>query len=752
MVKRLSKQEFFSLILVLILIFVNSAVLNMLIPSYGVIVDEFGIDQSLVTLPDSLFVLVAAGCALVWGYYTDKLDRARVIMIGAFFWVVGSLLTAFDYSFAQLILARMVTGAGMGVVLPVGMSIISDIVPEEERSGYLGGVAILSSISNAAGNALSAFLGPLNILGMGWRFPFFFVAIMALIVVVLLAFIKIPKRGAVERELKSLQDLQLEYQYTINRRDLIDIMKKRTNRYLFIQGFFAIIPGTILIHYLILLFRNSMFVGLPDKISLQTATIFAGMVGVGYLIGNVVLSYLGDVLFKKNKRNRVLLGTISMFATIPLCLIMLLSISPIDASVVLADLNIPVDGDGNYLIPDEEVMTYVIGAVGSIFNHYPNYGVFFAFSLIGSFMSAGAVANRNATVLDVNLPEQRGTASSIFSLSEQIGKGVTLLLAGGLIALLGSTYNMMLVSVLFWLPAGILWALALRHVVKEMDERSVILAERKQMTIIDYVFELEFNIDGALQKIHDAKYFLNSNVMRAEDLLEDAHTILTKINELATERGLEDTAVRALSLKIKTEKLLNHFRKIVSKKREGEGAQDLASDMAQLQLEIDEFPKSDINKTEILYDSGFLKVVEARLERKHDYLRAVNILNQAVHVFDRVERLVQERMSSMEEDHPDYQRLNYLLTKSANSKFNTQKLLKGMEKILKRIQDEGIDLESLSRFSELSAEYGVNLKEIIDETLGEEKARAFKEIGAEIDTLFKQYDAWEQEHPRYIQL
>ncbi|GAB4317204.1 MAG: hypothetical protein Kow0069_19820 [Promethearchaeota archaeon] len=750
MVKRLSKQEIFSLILVLILIFLNNAVANMLIPSYTAIIEEFRIPEDIVALPDSSFILVSAGFALMWGYFTDKIDRARVIFIGALCWCLGSVVTAFARTYFQLFLARSVTGVGLGCVLPVGMSIISDIVPEEERSGYLGGVAILSSVSNAVGNSLSAFLGPLDIWGMAWRFPFFLIAVLSVFVVVLLVFIKIPKRGATEEELLALQEFHLEYNYQIDRKDLVEIFKKRTNRMIFIQGFFSIIPGTVLIYYLIRLLQDPMFAGLPEKISLQTATIFAGMVGIGYLVGNVVLSYLGDVFFKRNKANRVRLATISVFVTLPFCFLMLAMIQPIDAQAVINDLNIPVDPQtGEYVIPNDQVMQYVVAAIQSIFRHHPNYAWYFFLSLAGSFMSAGAVANRNATILDINLPEHRGTASSIFNLSEQVGKGITLLLAGALINWLGSSYRMMYVAFLLWIPAGLLWALALRSVVRDLDEKSIILSERKQMTLIDYIFELEIVMDGALQKVQDSKYFLATNVMRSEDLISEALKVFTDVHQIASERDMEDVAVRALKLKIKTSQLLEDLRRVVIQQRTGADVRSVYSDLAQIQMKIDEFPKSDLNKIEILYDSGFLKVCEARLERKRDDTKAMASLQQAIRIFQRVERLLRERLSDKDEDEPDYERMRYLLQKAMNSKENTIKLQRGLERLFQELREEGIDTEDLRKISELTTEYELDIKEIIKETLGEEAAKVFDAISEEIDQLFVDYDLWEQSHPRF---
>ena len=72
---KLGKSEFFSLLLIILLQFVAIACANMLIPSYGVMVSFYNVDSSMAGIPDAVFVFVSAGFAVLWGYYTDKIDR-----------------------------------------------------------------------------------------------------------------------------------------------------------------------------------------------------------------------------------------------------------------------------------------------------------------------------------------------------------------------------------------------------------------------------------------------------------------------------------------------------------------------------------------------------------------------------------------------------------------------------------------------------------------------------------------------------
>ncbi|MFX0008993.1 MAG: MFS transporter [Candidatus Hermodarchaeota archaeon] len=212
---RIEPKNITPVILVMLLLFVSIACANMLIPSYSKIKEDFGVPETLLAIPDAFFMLVSACFALIWGYYTDRVNRTKVIMGGAFSWTFGMMLTALSFNYQILIISRMLSGAGLGCVLPVGYSIIADAIPPGERSGWFGTLAILSSISNGSGQGLSSFLGPI----FGWHFPFFLLSAISICIVFTLFFVKIPQRGASEDELLDLRDFNLEYQYTITKKD-----------------------------------------------------------------------------------------------------------------------------------------------------------------------------------------------------------------------------------------------------------------------------------------------------------------------------------------------------------------------------------------------------------------------------------------------------------------------------------------------------------------------------------------------------
>ncbi len=742
---KIKVKDLTPIILVMLLLFVSIACANMLIPSYASIQSEFLIPEALLAIPDAFFVLVSAFFALIWGYYTDRIDRTKIIMAGAFSWTIGMMLTAFSINYEMLVISRMLSGAGLGCVLPVGYSIISDSIPPDERSGWFGTLAILSSISNGIGQALSSFLGPI----LTWRFPFFLLSAISMVIVFILFFVKIPQRGAKEDELIELSEMHLEYQYTISKEDLSRIIKKKTNRYLIVQNFFSIIPGTITIFFLTSMLNIYYFYELPLEIRLQTATIFAGLLGIGYILGNSILSYLGDILYRKNKKNRTRLATVCLIFSIPFFVITLLVITPIQ----LADLDITYPTP----IPLADIARFMFLTIGEIFSKYPNYIFYLIFGLIGTIFSAGPVANRNAVMIDINLPEHRGTSVSFLNLSEQVGKGLTLLISYLLISLLGSIFHMMLFSTLFWIPAIFMWILATRSVGNDLTSKSMILSERKQISLLDYIFELEIQMDRAIQKIQDARYYILSKPGKFNVLLDDAIKIFNYCEKEGKNRSITNIGekCRKLNMRAKSIKQMANqiFKLLKSDDLSAKERDILSEDLRQIDLLIAEGKKSTFGELQIYYEDAYLKIIEARLLRKNDLLKSIAKIIQAIKIYERVKNLLNERLEIIDdnsdlskEDLVAYDKEKDLYNKTSESLKATIKLKEEFEGIFKQLEEKGINRLDLMKISELTNEYDVNLSNVILETFGQEKEtkNAILKIIKEIDVIFNEYDNWKE--------
>jgi branched-chain amino acid transport system ATP-binding protein len=126
----------------------------------------------------------------------DRVNRVRLALIGAAVFAIFSATTAAAVTVVMLVIVRMGTSTGQGVVFPTHNSLLADYYPIEARSRIYA--------SHQVGNALGVVVGVLAGAGLAtafnWRVPFVVFAVPTAGFVILGLFIREPLRGAFERE------------------------------------------------------------------------------------------------------------------------------------------------------------------------------------------------------------------------------------------------------------------------------------------------------------------------------------------------------------------------------------------------------------------------------------------------------------------------------------------------------------------------------------------------------------------------
>jgi len=462
-----------------------------------------------------------------------------------------------------------------------------------------------------------------------------------------------------------------------------------------------------------------------------------------------VFARLGDILFRKNKKNRARLATLCLILSIPFAIILLLSLQPISRG----ELNIAYPAT----IPTDQLWTYIFRTIGAIFVAYPTYIIFFIFALMASMLGAGPVANRNAVMIDVNMPEHKGTSASFYKLSEQMSKGITLLLSYTLISILGSVFNMLFVTVFFWLPAAVLWFLASKNVEKDMTYKSRILSERKQVSLIDYIFELEIQMDRAIQKVQDSRYYIHTNQAKFKELLEDALKIFKFCEHEGESRSITNIEkkahimyLRVLLLKHETD---NIFKKLNQPNLTVDEINLLKRELSKKSIRISEWEKSTFGEIQTYYEDASLKIIEARLNRKKHLIKVLGKISEAIQIYERIKYLLNERLEIVEENQElsedetiirdKEQELYDKCIKSLNA---TIKLKEEIEYALNQLKEKGIQQEDLRKISDLTQEYDVDLYDVIVDTFKQDHQtkKALIDTLEKIDDIFNQYDNWKE--------
>lgn len=132
------------------------------------IAESLGVEVAQVALLSTAFTLPFAIVQPVLGPVADAVGKVRMMMICLIVIIAASAVCALSTSFPVLLAARIVCGAATGGIFPVGMAIIADAVPVNERQvGIARWLAIVIS-GNLLGSAFAGLVGDL----FGWRAVF----------------------------------------------------------------------------------------------------------------------------------------------------------------------------------------------------------------------------------------------------------------------------------------------------------------------------------------------------------------------------------------------------------------------------------------------------------------------------------------------------------------------------------------------------------------------------------------------------
>jgi EmrB/QacA subfamily drug resistance transporter len=103
------------------------------------------------------------------GWLGDRFGTKRTFLIALFLFTGASMLCGLSQSLEQLIVFRVLQGAGGGLLTPVGMAMLYRTFPPEERIG----VSRILMFATILGPALGPILGGVLIEHLSWRWTFY---------------------------------------------------------------------------------------------------------------------------------------------------------------------------------------------------------------------------------------------------------------------------------------------------------------------------------------------------------------------------------------------------------------------------------------------------------------------------------------------------------------------------------------------------------------------------------------------------
>ncbi len=422
-----------SVLLFIISVAIVYSIQNLISPGLLTMSNYFGFggDKTQLGTLTFSFTLTSGGSIIIFGYLTDKIKRVRMLILGAAIVAVSAMLTilvvpnldGFNLFFAL----QMVFGMGVGGIIPTTFSLIGDIVAENERArGYS-----FFSVATLIGTAVGVVSGSI-LIEIDWRLSYVAIGIAGAAVTGFLFFLKEPNRVGKDYLLTAGNDA-VEYTYRIKASDLKQIFKKKTNVWLIVNFVDTIPTGIIL--FLLFAYLEEI-----HNVQESHAILFLAFVLVSTLVGTAIFGYVGDKLFKKgNKRARVLLALLANVAPIPF---------------VFVALNIP------FWIPDGAPVEAILTNPGAI--------LMIALMSTGLFINGATNGCWYATVVDINLPEHRGTTLATANFFDIIGRAMGPLIG----AVLADTFGMMTginFSIISWVLIPLFWIGVLKNVIPDMN-------------------------------------------------------------------------------------------------------------------------------------------------------------------------------------------------------------------------------------------------------------------------------------------
>ena len=443
----------FFIFLILIMIMDNALIL----PNEVLIAADLKVNFDALGILIGLYTIILGISILVFGYLTDKINRKRILILSGLLWAIPVIFYPFILEFWQLLLLRIIAAIATGVTAPLTISYLADMISPKSRSksfAVWGLVEIFATlfasffalafnlIDFEAIDPTLTLTEKINFIATNypnflstWRLPYFYLAILAIIVIILNFFIVVePKRAGKETYFEDLLSKEnLQYSYKIKISDLRYIFKRKSNFFL-IFNFFDVIASGLLVTNLFPYFQLEIGVNIID---LKVIILFLILVIFGLILGQFWLAHWGDRKVQK--------GDLS---------------GRVRVAVICSILNLPFLLIGFAMSPNIPNQSFFFNSL--IVNETGFWVLWIIYAAIlglGMAFTFGIAPNWYSSMIDVNYPEHRGTMIAVASFIDTIGRAIGAFIGAFLLLIIGITSTIIwtmlvfgIISIGFWIP------------------------------------------------------------------------------------------------------------------------------------------------------------------------------------------------------------------------------------------------------------------------------------------------------------
>ena len=386
------------------------------------IMKEFQITKTQMGTVLTLSLVVGTVLYPIWGYLYDRFSRSKLLSLASFIWGSTTWLSALAKTFPLFRITRASTGIDDSSY-PGIYSLVADYFGPKMRGRIYAILQLAQPIGYLVGMLLALMLSPT----IGWRSVFFITGSLGIFLAFFIFFvIKDLPRGKAEPELEEFAEIS---QHRFSWQHAKEVFKKRTMWFIFLQGFAGVIPWNVITYW--------FFTYLAEERGYDQNSIMVTMVpvililAIGYFIGG----YLGDWLFKRTNKGRIIVSIVGVI---------------MGALFLFLAIETPIQSQTSFII---------------------------LMSLTAIFMPFSS-PNVIATVYDITMPEVRSTAQAVEYFIENFGAAFAPLIAGIIADASNLKTAILVLCITAWVICFILYLGTLFFINNDIKSLRIQLAER----------------------------------------------------------------------------------------------------------------------------------------------------------------------------------------------------------------------------------------------------------------------------------
>jgi len=338
------------------------------------IMETFGIDEVRMGAVFTGALIVGAIFYPLWGYLYDRFSRAKLLSLASLIWGSTTWLSAIVPTYPAFMVTRATTGIDDSSY-PGIFSLVSDYFGPELRGKVYGLLQLTQPLGYLIGLIVATVLGGM----LGWRGVFFITGSLGIILAGVIFFgVKDVPRGSSEPELAGMEQISI---HKFDFQTALGLFRKRSLLLLFVQGFVGVFPWTTITYWIFRYLETERNYDANQVLVTMAPAVL--VLAAGYFVGGL----LGDMLFKRTLRGRIIVSLVGVLT---------------GAVLLFLTFLVPIDQPGLFLVM--MILT----------------AIFIPF----------ASANVVASVYDITLPEVRSTALAIQYFIESSGAALAPLIAG----------------------------------------------------------------------------------------------------------------------------------------------------------------------------------------------------------------------------------------------------------------------------------------------------------------------------------